>query len=251
MKSRALLFGLNYAHEPSATLNGCINDVQNMGKHLQAQYPKMIIDTYSDDTDLVNTSGHGMIQRLYELAIKSHSEHLDFVYIHYSGHGSYIKDTSGDEADGKDECLVPSDFAQKGLIVDDIICSVFAHFNPETRVVCVFDCCHSATVGDVKFSWDVDKIKIENSKCSVKAKILTLSGCLDDQTSADAFNVLHDNKFAGALTSCILMTLLEKNNADAFELLQGVKSRLQSGGYTQIPRLCSTYNILDDKVFLP
>ena len=39
----------------------------------------------------------------------------------YSGHGGRVRDTSGDEADGYDETLIPVDFRRAGQIVDDDI----------------------------------------------------------------------------------------------------------------------------------
>ena len=39
--------------------------------------------------------------------------------MHYSGHGVSVQDHSGDESDGQDEALVPTDFATKGVIIDD------------------------------------------------------------------------------------------------------------------------------------
>ena len=36
-----------------------------------------------------------------------------------SGHGGQVKDVSGDEDDGNDECVYPVDFKQAGQIIDD------------------------------------------------------------------------------------------------------------------------------------
>ena len=43
----------------------------------------------------------------------------DHLFLHYSGHGTQVKDEDGDEADGKDEALVPCDYQTAGFIVDD------------------------------------------------------------------------------------------------------------------------------------
>jgi len=42
----------------------------------------------------------------------------DVVFVHYSGHGSRVRDLDGDEDDGFDETLVPVDFKSAGQIVD-------------------------------------------------------------------------------------------------------------------------------------
>lgn len=253
VKGKALLFGLNYAHEPTATLNGCVNDVTNMASYLRTELG-IPCECVTDDVDRVGTSAQGIVRKLYELAIASHTEALEFVWIHYSGHGSYVRDTSGDEKDRQDEALVPSDFKTAGLILDDVLQSLFRHFNPKTRVVCVFDCCHSGTIGDVKYCWETpSKVTIENIACRVKAKVMTISGCTDQQTSADAYNVLGDNKFVGALTSCFLMALKENpaTKQNVFALIDLVRQKLIARRFSQYPKLCTTYNIVNDRTFIP
>jgi metacaspase-1 len=253
MRSRALLFGLNYAHVPDAKLSGCINDVRAMATHLKG-IGFAAVDVVSDDIDLSGTSAQGIVQRLYDLAVKSFSEDLELVYIHYSGHGTYVLDKNSDEADGRDECLVPSDFKTAGVVPDDMLCSLFAAFKPSTRVVCVFDSCHSGTIGDMLYSWEAPrKVVVENIMCDVKARVVTLSGCMDYQTSADAFGLLGDGKAIGALTACLLLALRENPGVakDAFALLASVRAKLQERGFQQGPKLCSTHNIARDPVFLP
>ena len=44
----------------------------------------------------------------------------DAFFFHFSGHGSRVKDTDGDEADGWDETICPVDYDRAGMIVDDV-----------------------------------------------------------------------------------------------------------------------------------
>jgi hypothetical protein len=196
-----------------------------------------------------------MVQSLYELALQSHAESLDFVWIHYSGHGSYMADRSGDERDGRDECLVPSDYATAGLIPDDYLNTLMRYFNPRTRVLFVCDACHSGTMVDAAFSWNsaTGRKSVENMRCGITAKVLTLSGCLDNQTSADAFNVMSDGKYSGALTGCLLLALKESPGLteDTFKLHASLTTKLKERGFPQKPLLCSTYDLVRDKQFLP
>jgi hypothetical protein len=252
MRGRALLFGLNYPGSP-AQLSGCINDVVNMSKYLAATLA-IPITVCSDESPQTRsgTTALGMVQQLYELAVQSHSEDLEFAWIHYSGHGSYIADVSNDEADGRDECLVPTDYASAGLITDDFMDRILRSFNPKTRVVFVCDACHSGTMCDVKYSWESPtKCKVENILCTVRAKVITLSGCMDDQTSADAYNVMGDSKFSGALTACLLKVMGEAPlaRADVFQTLNLLSTKLKALGFTQRPKLCSTYNLARERVF--
>lgn len=254
MKGQAYLFGLNYANDEGMKLNGCINDVNNIATYLNAELG-IPCEVITDDVNQKDTTAMGMLNKLYQIAMTTYKEDLDFVWIHYSGHGSSIIDKDGDEKDGNDEALVPIDVRTMGLIPDDYIQVLFSYFNPKTRVIFVFDCCHSGTIGDVFFSWDSPhECNVENVMCNVKAKLITISGCLDDQTSADAFNVLGDNKYVGALTACMLTVLKENKNetwSNVFTLKDSLTKKLEENEFPQKPRLCSTYNLARDPTFIP
>lgn len=253
MKSKAYLFGLNYADNDSLRLNGCINDVNNMAQFLRTSLG-MPCEVITDDVNKKDTSAMGMLNKLYQIALTTFSEDLDFVWIHYSGHGASILDRDGDEKDGYDEALVPWDVQKMGVIPDDYMQCLFTYFNPKTRVVVVFDCCHSGTIGDVMYSWEgPTNVAVENIYCEVPSRIITLSGCLDTQTSADAFNVLGDKKYVGAMTACLLLTLKENKNSwsNVFTLTDALRKKLAEKGFSQKPKVCSTHNLAKDPVFLP
>jgi len=253
MKGKALLFGLNYAHCKEGKLNGCINDVYGVANYIQKviNIPTVI---YTDDIDLRNTSYDGIIKNLYNLAVDSYRENLEFVWIHYSGHGSYQKDNSGDEADGMDEGLVPSDYEKKGILLDDIINHVMSIFNPRTKVLFICDSCHSGTILDLKFSWNSRKQSvIENKRCNIKAKTILISGCMDNQTSADAYNLLGDYKYIGALTASLLK-VLQKNADyiyDVFYLIDAVRTELRRGNFAQYPCLSTNFDVVNNPSMIP
>lgn len=251
MKAKAVLFGINYFRTPSARLNGCVNDVQNMSAFLKGELG-IPCDVYTDDSTPDDTTGMGMLRRLYEAAVASWRDDLDLVWIHYSGHGTSIRDTSGDELDGKDECLVPSDFKTGGLIKDDAINALCSQFNPKTRVICVFDCCHSGTIGDVKYSWEgPNKVSIENILCAASCRVITISGCLDTQVSMDAYNIDNSKKFAGAMTTCLLAVLRDPaKRGDVFKIIDELQKRLKDGGFEQVPKVCSSHNLAKDPTFI-
>lgn len=246
MKGRALLFGLNYMHCANSKLNGCINDVYSMAEYIKKTIaiPTTI---FTDDVDLYNTSYDGIIKNLYEIAVQSYKEELDFIWIHYSGHGSNQKDTSGDELDGMDEGLVPSDYEKKGILIDDVLNHVFKSFNPNTKILFVCDACHSGTMIDLKYSWNINRESfIENANSEIKAQTILISGCQDNQTSADAYNVMGDNKYVGAMTASFLKII--KNNPEyinnVFKCVEAMRLELQKGSYSQIPCISTNYDIL-------
>jgi len=253
MKGKSVLFGLNYNHCKQGKLKGCINDVFNMAKYIHSLL-NIPIELYTDDTDIKSTSYDGIISILHDLAIESYKNDLDFVWIHFSGHGSQQKDISGDEKDGMDEGLVPSDYEKKGIIIDDIIHKTICSFNPKTKILFICDSCHSGTMLDLKYTWGSDKqCSIDNKNNSIKSNTMLISGCMDEQTSADAFNLLNDNKSVGALSATILKVLSKKPEKiyNAFSLINSVRNELKRGGYSQIPSLSTNFDISENSSLIP
>lgn len=252
-KARALLFGLNYQYCENGKLNGCINDVKEVSKYISDTLT-IPVDVYTDDIDTKSTSYDGIIQKLYDLAIQSYREKLDFVWIHYSGHGSYQRDRTGDETDGYDEGLVPSDYEKKGILIDDIINKVISSFNPMTQILFICDSCHSGSMLDLRYTWNSNKqSKVDNPKCTVKSKTILISGCMDNQTSADAWNLLGNSKHIGALTASILKVLRKKPQhlKDVFSFVTCVRAELLNGGFEQYPVLSSSYDIAGNPCMIP
>jgi len=252
MRKHARLFGLNYAHCSAGELRGCINDVRLMSSFLQDKLGFDDVKVYTDDTARYDTSKAGILQHLSAIATKSWRDSLDVVWIHFSGHGSQMEDRTGDEDDGQDECLVPSDYETSGFIWDDEINRIFENFNPKTRVICVFDCCHSGTMADLKYGFDEDgNVSVENTKSSIKSKILTISGCKDEQTSADAYGVAGQNQFTGAMTACLLDVLEDPQaHTDIFHMMQELHKQLQERRFSQRPLVGATYNLREDPAWL-
>jgi hypothetical protein len=244
-KSAALLFGLNYDRTPDARLRGCINDVRNM-ESLLKEYEFDDIRVFTDYSHYAQTTGRGILQELNQMADRSHAGQLDLVWIHYSGHGCSMRDIGvRDELDGKDECLVPSDFKTGGVVPDDYIKQCLRRFRPETRVIFVADCCHSGTIGDLRYRYKNNKPVTENWQTPCAATVLLFSGCTDQQTSADAFNVNRMRKFSGAMTSCLIQALKEcgHGRSNVFQLLERVRLKLRQKRFTQIPQLTSSKQI--------
>lgn len=254
-KRSALLIGINYPGT-SAALRGCHNDVRNMIQFLQEKlgFQSSEIKSFMDDTPVNagGTTAMGIIHQLHLLAAASWRDELDLVFFHYSGHGASIRDYSGDERDGKDECLVPSDYARAGLITDDILSAIFRSFRPQTRVVCILDACHSSTALDLPFQFKNRTEVIKHEKAlSFPCKVLTLSGTTDDSTSADAYNVRHRSQFSGAMSSCFLLCWEDKCKTDIFFLLEKVQRMLREKRFQQVPQVCASYDLQADPTFFP
>ena len=246
MKSKAILFGINYIHTPSARLRGCANDVKNMSEYLKTSAKYDVVETYTDEDDYQSVTARNICRGIYNLAIQSHRHKLERVWIHFSGHGTSIRDTNRDEVDGKDECILPSDFKRAGVISDDRIKQLLNMFWKDTKVVCIFDCCHSGTIGDLTYKYESRKEpSIQNTKTTCKSKVIMLSGCKDNQTSADAYNVNRKHTFSGAMTSCMLLALRNHKNPKVLDIVDDLRSFLRSKRFSQIPQLTSSF-VVDD-----
>jgi tetratricopeptide (TPR) repeat protein len=85
------------------------------------------------------------IRKSIEGWLKSSSKSNDLVIIFFSGHGSQVPDSDGDEDDGLDECLIPYDFDNEdysSVITDDIFAYWVRNLASE-KVLLIFDNCYS------------------------------------------------------------------------------------------------------------
>lgn len=185
-----LCIGLNYKNT-SNELNGCIPDAVQMGKLLESN--GFDVDIVTDESKPIKSNDLFVI--LNDLVSKvNRSIQTSKVVIHYSGHGAYIPDYDNDESDGKDEIIVTGN---NEFITDDQLHSIIKKFKTGTRVFCVFDCCHSGTILDLKYKDN----NVDNNKSTIKNDIVCISGCKDFQTSSD---VTKNGVSGGALTMAIL-----------------------------------------------
>ena len=249
-KSKAILFGINYNRSTKGKLNGCINDVKNMGAYLKKHLKYDKVKTYTDEYSDYHVCTHRIIYKLYKLAIDTHRTDLRKVWIHFSGHGCSIKDYDNDEKDGMDECIVPADYKKAGVITDDILNSIFKYFHKDTKIICIFDCCHSGTIADLTYKFVKGIcIRDNNNMKQCIADITLISGCMDYQTSADAYNVRGNHEFSGAMTSCLLMTLefcrTSKKHNTLF-IVNSLRQHLLNKKFSQRPQITSSKYIDED-----
>uniref|UniRef100_A0A7S3LF01 Peptidase C14 caspase domain-containing protein n=2 Tax=Amphora coffeiformis TaxID=265554 RepID=A0A7S3LF01_9STRA len=155
-RRRAVLIGINYVGQ-QGQLSGCHNDVNNIKKYLIAaqgfKESEMLI--LMDDG-----RHHAPTRKNIEDAFRRITEYSnagDVVFVHYSGHGGRVRDTSGDEEDGYDETLIPVDFRSAGQIVDDNILDMLVKpMRAGVTVTVLMDCCHSGTVLDLPYRFSAD-----------------------------------------------------------------------------------------------
>jgi metacaspase-1 len=138
----------------------------------------------------------------------------DLFFLSYSGHGGQVPDTNHDEADRQDETWVLYDRE----LVDDELYAAWGKFAAGVRIIALSDSCHSGTVTremptfrranagaavsgrnrlmppDValrtyrrnKALYDgIQKRNPAGEKARVRATVVLISGCQDNQTSLD------------------------------------------------------------------
>ncbi len=245
---KALIIGINYVGTSSA-LNGCINDAFSMKEYLEKKLKYDNIKIMTDNTVDKPTCAN-IYRELYNLLVDSIVNNLEEVWIHYSGHGTSITDYSGDEKDGRDECIVPLDYQTAGIISDDNIRYYFQYFSPNTKVYSFFDCCNSGTIVDLPYNYYHDSFNAEQEYNVLGNNIIMISGSRDDEFSYDAYNINNDSKYSGAMTSCLLLLLYNNDTLTYKELLLKLNNELKIRGFPQKPQLSSTKKLTNESVFI-
>lgn len=262
MVKKAILIGINYKGQ-DAELNGCINDVNQINTFLvnNCDYSPTNIRLITEEQTLTPTRSNieNNIRWLVSNVMAG-----DTLFFYYSGHGSNITDRSNDETDGRDEVIVPLDYESKGVITDDWLFQNMASRVPANVTLWSFtDCCHSGTMLDLKFNfrsmsqykkgnftkgiqyvsndWN-DRFSLSMERANdVSGRVFSFSGCLDPQTSADAFIA---KKYQGAFSYCLFETIKNNitrmpNGSNRFRtgtiklrnLLKEINCRLQINGF--------------------
>ena len=148
----ALLVGINIYRNSGArpdfsNLAGCVNDVEDM--------KSLLLGTYDFPPDHIQVltdarATHTAIIDAFKNHLIANAQANDVVIFYFSGHGSQMKDTSGDEADGYDETIVPHDTRDREGkvfdISDDELNELLRQLSQKTKkVTFIFDSCHSGS----------------------------------------------------------------------------------------------------------
>ena len=237
---KSLVIGINYSNTQNE-LYGCINDANNLKNYLTNKYnfSENNLCLLTDNT-IVKPTKQNILKKYKDLLINAKpGEKLFFTY---SGHGSFITDLNNDEIDKKDELLITID--NKSISDDELKTIIDENLPDDVTLFIIFDCCHSGTLMDLKYNYFsssetvTDDLVINKTVSETKSNVFLISGCFDEQTSADSYI---DSKFQGALTWCFLKTLTEKNTNNTLtwkELLINMRTLLQPK-YSQFPQLSS------------
>lgn len=244
---KAILYGCNYSGK--SKLGGCINDVNCLEEFLSGR--GYVVKRYTDDT-IEDKPTKNLIMRTLKETVLSLVKG-DTLFIGFSGHGSQISDTSKDEIDGLDECIVPCDYQKTGMITDDQLGDIIKSATEDTKIFGLFDCCHSGTGLDLPYLIECDRIHskfVKNQKLKIlnfgkETEIYLLSGCTDPETSAD---VKYKGKRGGALVISFLEVFGKCETH--LDLLLNVRKYISDEKMSnQVPQLTSNQKT-DCKIFI-
>jgi hypothetical protein len=203
----------------------------------------MLVD---DGVQLAPTK-QNILNSFNTLVDKATNEQFSELWLSYSGHGTYMTDLDGDETDNRDEVICPVDYSTAGIITDDYIYNNFVCKLPQTTTLfSLMDCCHSGTMFDLPCLYTTSFV-VNNSNNKHVANIISISGCRDDQTSADAYV---NNDYTGAMTWSFLNALANSNyNIKLINLVDNMRILLKNN-YTQVPLLAVSSADYYDQTFI-
>jgi hypothetical protein len=234
---KALLIGINY-NGTSAQLKGCINDINALSTLLTTKYafnPDSIIKI-TDETTQKPT--RDVILASFGQFLASGAEG-DSLFFAYSGHGSTTLDKNNDEKNGNDEMIIASDL--KGIVDDELKALIQTNLKKNVTLFALFDSCFSGTVLDLKYQYldslANDASTVNNNEPETIGNVIMISGCNDEQTSADAYL---DKKYQGAMTWAFLSVIKTLTTPPSWrDLLVKMRDQLKTSDFTQLPQLSS------------
>jgi len=236
MTKRAVIIGINYNETPQYQLHGCIKDAIAMQNLLidAYGYNKSNIIVLRDDgfPSSLEPTRSNILASLNKVI--SESKSTDEIWVHYSGHGSYIPDENGEEYDRYDEVIVPSD--TNNLIVDDELKQLLSK-NPETPLIHItLDCCHSGTGWDLPFLFRHHPHGISRHQVGhtiQNKRVYMFSGARDHQTAADAYNAEQVEPMGAFTEAFIECTRFHGHNVSLFQLHKDINLYLEEKHHTQ------------------
>jgi hypothetical protein len=244
----ALCIGINDYPGTGSDLAGCVNDARDWAEELTKREFGVELML---DAEATGAAMRSAMRRLLRDAAAG-----DSVVITYSGHGTWVRDSNGDESDGRDEALCPYDINTNGPLLDDELYDIFCDRERGVRVVLISDSCHSGTVA--RFApptrSDADRVRylppgvfLDPAEAALAARVarvpagrprhaaLLMSGCQDAEFSYDAHFGGRPN---GAFTYVALNTLRELPPTATYREWKAAISRaLPSQDYPQTPGL--------------
>lgn len=262
MTKKALCVGVNdYPFGEENDLRGCVNDANQWAALLKDHFDftdvKRLIDAEATKANILSN-----LKTLVKGAKAG-----DVVVFTNASHGTYIADKDGDEYK-YDEAICPHD-TDSNLLVDDELRNIFKNLAKGVQFVVISDSCHSGSVTRVKAeggrrnrqlnprllgNLELDTKQLRDARNNTAEKYpesgmkeLLLSGCMSNQTSADAEI---DNDFHGAMSYYAIKTIEDAGYKLTYsELHRRLVPTLRDENYSQEPQLEGNQQNKDRQIF--
>lgn len=231
---KAVCIGINNYPGTSNDLQGCVNDANDWSELLQdfGFTVEVLLDSQATRQNV-----KAAMQNLVANATAG-----DVVVFTYSGHGTQVPDTSGDEGDVYDEAI----YVYDGTILDDELRTIIKTINAEALLVVISDSCFSGTVTRVAaapIAWPRyislgvrpgSKLRQRFLYPESEMMEILVSGCSDSEYSYDA-NI--NGRYNGAMTAMAINVIKQSPQATYTEFYTGLRKLLPSSNYPQTPQL--------------
>lgn len=260
--------GINKSSSDIPPLRGCVNDIYDILTFLTSHkgLDKGVNTRVIIDNRATLSAIRTRLDWLCGVAKPG-----DVCIFNQSSHGTQVPERwTGTETDGMDEVLVPYDFTWDGNYLRDDELGEYARKIAERGAVPVFilDACHSGTAlkeflarpspeveeeytiplwnkdwctlrRTLKMPVDIEAriykgIKSRTMNSEIEDHAILISGCKDNETSADAF---FNGRFNGAMTVALLNTLSKYPQLTYDSLAVYLTAWLRAEGFSQTPQV--------------
>jgi hypothetical protein len=232
--------GINYKGQ-SGELKGCINDSDNFvifakqSLNAKERVVFQLKDSFPKRSRWYPTKKNikTILKQVVRDARRGRYTH---VWLHYSGHGTQVRDKDGDEDDRRDEALVPVDFRKAKYIRDDFLRKKVVNKLPaRVKLFALIDACHSGSMLDLRWYLEKTGRRSANKKASSKPNAMMISGCRDHRYSYDVYDAKYGA--SGAMTSAFLRAVNRNRYQPAIGVVAEMRKELSNKGYPQRPML--------------
>lgn len=233
---KAVCIGINNYPGLLNDLKGCVNDAKD--------WAELLTEFGFDVELLLDNQGTRENIKAALRALVSVLRPGDYGVFTYSGHGTYNRDTSGDEPDSYDEAL----YVYDGILLDDELRVILDELRFQASLTVISDSCYSGTVTRVaedgtfyakpRFVPVIGYSPLTPVKGHFLAEAemleLLLTGCSDSELSYDAFI---DGRYNGAMSRYAINAIRANPNATFNEFYALLRQELPSQEYPQTPQL--------------
>jgi hypothetical protein len=245
---KAVCIGINNYPGTSNDLYGCVNDAKDWSALLQGFGFEVSIML---DSQATRTNVKAALQGLIDSTNAG-----DVAVFTYSGHGTQVSDTSGDENDPYDEAV----YLYDGTVKDDDLRVILDGIHPQATLIIISDSCFSGSV--TRFTSEKAIPRFVPPTVSTANKMarrsflvpesgmpeILISGCSDNEYSYDAeFN----GRPNGAMSAYAIQVIKQNPNVTYREFFAGLRALLPSNDYPQSPQLEGSEANKDRKLFEP